>query len=307
MGNKYLIGMDGGGTKTKCVITNYNFNPLHECQGGPSNFLIIGTEQVSETILSLILESTAKLNISTDDITSILIGTTGAGRENDANKLRDDFISYAKSKGYIFNSFNVESDARIAIEGAFSGNAGALLIAGTGSIIFGKDKNNNVHRAGGYGRLLGDEGSGYSIGRKGLIETAKNFDGRNDSTLLTQLLNKDFEISSGAQLISQVYNNNFDIASFAPKVIEAASIGDSLAIRILEEESDELIFHVRAMYKKLGEETMELCLVGGIISSKNYYSALFREKIKLQLPEVRIVEARFSPEIGAAIMAKSKL
>lgn len=307
MGKKYLIGMDGGGTKTKCVITDYDFNILHQCQGGPSNFLIIGTEKVSETILNLILESAAAINISTDEIASILIGTTGAGRENDANKLKNDFITYAKSKGYLFNSFNVESDARIAIEGAFAGNAGALLIAGTGSIIFGKDKHNNIHRAGGYGRLLGDEGSGYSIGRKGLIEVAKNFDGRNHSTILTKMLEAEFQISSGAQIISQVYNNNFDIASFAPKVIEAASLGDSLSQKILDEESDELILHVRAMHKTLGIEKMELCLVGGIISSPNYYAALFRDKIKMQMPEVKILEAQFPPEIGAVIMAKNKL
>ncbi|RJP65471.1 MAG: hypothetical protein C4539_13205 [Ignavibacteriales bacterium] len=307
MAKKYLIGMDGGGTKTKCVITDYDFNPLYQCQGGPSNFLIIGTEKVSETILSLILESATALNISTDEIASILIGTTGAGRENDANKLKNDFVKYAKSKGCLFNSFNVESDARIAIEGAFAGNAGALLIAGTGSIIFGKDKFNKIHRAGGYGRLLGDEGSGYSIGRKGLIDVAKNFDGRNNSTILTKMLEAEFQINSGAQLISQVYNNNFDIATFAPKVIEAASLGDSLSQKILEEESDELILHVRAMHKTLGEEKMELCLVGGIISSQNYFASLFREKIKLQLPEVRIIEAQFPPEIGAVIMAKNKL
>lgn len=201
MGKKYLIGLDGGGTKTKCVITDFNFNPLYTCQGGPSNFLLIGTQIVSETILSLILESISYLKISPDDIASILIGTTGAGRQNDAQKLKIDFTQYAESKGYSFKSFNVDSDARIALEGAFSGGPGSLLIAGTGSVIFGKDRNHQIHRVGGFGRLIGDEGSGNTLGRRGLNQVAKEFDGRGDKTLLTELLIRDFGITDSSSKI----------------------------------------------------------------------------------------------------------
>ncbi|PKL81461.1 MAG: hypothetical protein CVV24_15130 [Ignavibacteriae bacterium HGW-Ignavibacteriae-3] len=304
MAKNYLIGMDGGGTKTKCVVTDNNFNPLFECQGGPSNFLIIGTQTVSETILSLILDSLAHLHLSADDISSILIGTTGAGRETDAQKLQTDFIEYAGSKGYSFNSFNVSSDARIALEGAFSGEAGALLIAGTGSVIFGKDRDKKIHRAGGFGRLIGDEGSGNTLGRHGLNRVAKELDGRGGRTVLTELLNSRFGIRDSSQLITEVYRNNFDMASFAPSVIEAAQNGDTIANKILEEESDELILHVKAIYDMIRDETLKLCLIGGTISTDNYYSKMFKEKVKLQAPKVKIVSAENPPEIGAAFMAK---
>lgn len=302
---KYFIGLDGGGTKTKCVITDESFKPLYTCLGGPSNFLMIGTEKVSETILSLIQECTDTLNISTDQIKSILIGTTGAGRLADANKLKEDFVLYSKSKGYTFNSFNVESDARIALEGAFSGGAGALLIAGTGSIIFGKDKNSQIHRAGGFGRLIGDEGSGNTIGRRGINQAAKEFDGRGEKTLLTEFLKRDFGISDSSQLITEVYRNNFDMAAFAPKVIEAANSGDEAARIILDEESEELLMHVKAMFQMLGEDTMKICLVGGTITTENYYAQLFKEKIESRMRGVKISTAENPPEIGAAIMAKS--
>lgn len=307
MEKKYLIGLDGGGTKTKCVLTDFNFNPLYECQGGPSNFLIIGTQPVSETILSLILESMTYLKISPDSIASILIGTTGAGRENDANKLKNDFIEYTKAKGFSFNSFYVDSDARIAIEGAFSGGPGSLLIAGTGSVIFGKDRNHKIHRVGGFGRLIGDEGSGNTIGRRGLNMVAKEFDERGDKTLLTEILLRDFGINDSAQLITEVYRNNFDLASFAPKVIEAAQNGDACANRILEEESDELLFHVKSIFKMIGEETLKLCLMGGTIATENYYSEMFKKKIETYLPNVKIVSAENPPEIGAAFMAKTMI
>ena len=307
MEKKYLIGLDGGGTKTKCVLTDFNFNPLYECQGGPSNFLIIGTQPVSETILSLILESLTHLKISPDSIASILIGTTGAGRENDANKLKNDFIEYTKAKGFSFNSFNVDSDARIAIEGAFSGGPGSLLIAGTGSVVFGKDRNHKIHRVGGFGRLIGDEGSGNTIGRRGLNQVAKEFDERGDKTLLTKILLRDFGINDSAQLITEVYRNNFDLASFAPKVIEAAQNGDACANRILEEESDELLSHVKSIFKMIGEETLKLCLMGGTIATENYYSQLFKKKIETYLSNVKIVSAENPPEIGAAFMAKTMI
>jgi N-acetylglucosamine kinase-like BadF-type ATPase len=304
---KYLIGLDGGGTKTKCVVTDFRFTPLYECQGGPSNFLIIGTEKASENILSLIVDSIKHLKIKPEEISSIFIGTTGAGRESDASKLKNDFINYALQKGYIFNSFNVDSDARIALEGAFSGKSGALLIAGTGSVIFGKDKNNIIHRVGGFGRLIGDEGSGNSIGRMGLNQVARSFDGRGESTILTEILKRDFGIYDSSQLIIKVYRNNFDIASFAPKVIEAAQEGDSVSEKIIEEESDELILHVETIYKLIKEKELKLCLVGGTITTENYYASMFRNKISNKLPYVKIVEAEYPPEIGAAFMAKSKI
>lgn len=305
MEKKYLIGLDGGGTKTKCVITDLNFNALYNCQGGPSNFLIVGTEKVSETILSLVIDSITHLNIPPEDIASILIGTTGAGRESDANKLKTDFIEFAFSKGYSFKSFNVDSDARIALEGAFSGGPGSLLIAGTGSVIFGKDKNHKIHRVGGFGRLLGDEGSGNTIGRRGLNQVAKEFDGRGSKTLLTEFLKRDFGIEDSSQLITEVYRNNFDAASFAPKVIDSAQNGDEIANRILEEESDELILHIKSIFNMLAEETLRLCLMGGTIATDNYYSAMFRKKVELRLRKVKIVQAENPPEIGAAFMAKN--
>lgn len=305
MKEKFYIGLDGGGTKTKCVVTDYNLQQVFESSGGPSNFLIIGTEKVSETVLGLIIEAKEKLNIANNQIAAILIGTTGAGRVNDANKLKNDFLKYAESQGEVYNYFFVDSDARIALEGAFSGKPGSLLIAGTGSIIIGKDKLNNFYRAGGFGKFIGDEGSGNAIGRRGLMAVARNYDNRGTSTLLTQILKRDFGISDTSELITEVYRNDFPLSSFAPKVMEAAESDDSEAKRILDEESDELILHVRSMYECIGEEKLKLTLMGGTLSDGNYYSNLFVEKVNKNLPNVIITKAENPPAVGAAYMAKS--
>jgi len=216
---KYLIGMDGGGTKTKCILTDLNLQPIYETIGGPSNFLVIGTETVSETILNLINDCTSSQNILSDDIQAIVLGTTGGGRRNDAELLEKQIFNQAKQNNIAINKFRVESDARIALEGAFSGKPGSILIAGTGSIMFGKDEEGKIHRVGGFGRYIGDEGSGYRIGRKGLNAVACAYDGRAKYTKIADLLEQEFSISSAEELITEVYRNNFNIASVAPLVL----------------------------------------------------------------------------------------
>lgn len=301
---KYIIGMDGGGTKTHCLITDSNSKILFECTGAASNFLVKGTEVVSQTLLNLINECKDNLKIDYSDIDAVLIGTTGAGRPPDAEKLEKDFSAYAKAKGARLSLFKVESDARIALEGAFSGKPGSILIAGTGSIMFGKDGAGKIHRVGGFGRYLGDEGSGLAIGRKGLVAVSKHFDGRGSDTLITKILNDKFGIGSQEKLISEIYKNNFDMASVAPIVLEAADGGDKAALKIINEETGELIEHISAMRRKLNQPRMNLSFIGGIISSKNIYSALLRKKIADDLPEINLQEPDYPPAMGAVLMAK---
>ncbi|MGE5679289.1 MAG: N-acetylglucosamine kinase [Bacillota bacterium] len=302
----YLIGMDGGGTKTACIAADLQGNILYECTGGPSTFIMIGTEKVSETLFNLITECKEKLNAEYSDFVSVLLGTTGAGRRSDAERMEFGFAEFTKSKG-VSIPFHVESDARIALEGAFSGKPGSILIAGTGSIMFGKDSKGEIHRVGGFGRFIGDQGSGYVIGKRGLSMLAKDFDGRGEKTLLTELVAQKFNITTPETLIIEIYKNNFDIASVAPLVIEAAEKGDQVCSTILEEESEELLQHICAMTKKINEPVLNLSLIGGLISTENHFSHVFREKVASKAPSVNIKLPDYPPAMGAIIMAKSKI
>ena len=157
------IGLDGGGTKTKCVLVDEEMNVLSEMIGGPSNFLVFGLDKVTQSLFNLITDCAKQADINLSKIDSILLGTAGAGRRADAERLENSFIQKSNESNISINKFAVESDARIALEGAFSGEPGSILIAGTGSIMFGKDSEGNIHRVGGFGRILGDEGSGFHI------------------------------------------------------------------------------------------------------------------------------------------------
>lgn len=301
---KYLIGMDGGGTKTKCLLTDINLSPFYETTGGPSNFLVIGTETVSKTIFNLINECVTSAKINTDDISAIVLGTTGGGRRNDAEILEKQILKDAELKNIPIHKFRVESDARIALEGAFSGKAGSILIAGTGSIMFGKDESGEIHRVGGFGRFVGDEGSGYRIGRIGLNAVARDLDGRGKQTKITEYLAREFNISSSESLITEVYRNNFNIASVAPLVFEAAENGDKVSQKILENEADELLLHIIAMKVKLKVPLLKISLIGSLLTTANYFSYLFNEKVVRSFNDVQIKEAEHSPEFGAALLAK---
>lgn len=301
---KYYIGIDGGGTKTKCILTDENLNTLFENVGGPSNFLLIGAEKVSETILDHITNCCFAKNITSDLIAGIVLGTTGAGRKSDVEILEKQILKDSKEKNIKINKLRIESDARIALEGAFSGKAGSILIAGTGSIMFGKDEEGVIHRIGGYGRYIGDEGSGYRIGRKGLNAVARAFDGRAKQTRIIDFLSQEFSITSPEELITEVYRNNFSIPSVAPLVFEAAESGDITSQRILEDEANELLAHLSAMKLKLNVSLLKVSLIGSILTTPNYFSYLFNEMVVRKYNDVKIMEAEHSPEFGAALMAK---
>ena len=304
---KYLIVFNCGATKTDCALADINGNILYTTTGGAANFLVSGTEGTSGIIMSLLNDCIKKFNTDYSEIENIVIGAAGAGRKKDAEKLKSSLLEIFSSDGIKIKSLKVVSDAQIALEGAFPNEDGCILIAGTGSIIYGKDENGNIYRAGGFGRLIGDEGSGFSIGRKGLQAVAKYYDDRGDETLIVKLIKEKYSIKTAEELITKVYKENFDIASIAEVVIIAAKNEDHIAHNILLEETDELILHISTMMKKM--DTDELCVsfAGSLISNKNIYSDMLRDKIKTSLPSVKIVAPKHSPIEGALLLAKEIL
>jgi N-acetylglucosamine kinase-like BadF-type ATPase len=303
----YILGFDCGATKTECAAADTNGNIVHTLIGGPANFLVIGAEKASENILSLIKQCKSKLNFEYDDIKNIVIGAAGAGREEDAEKLRSSLLHLASEKGISFKSLNVISDAHIALENAFPNKSGSILIAGTGSIIYGKDDDGKIYRAGGFGRIVGDEGSGYSIGRKALQHVAKYFDGQGESTDLVKLIADNYGIDSSEKLIIKVYKENFDIASVAELVLTVASKDDLIALTILEEETDELVQQLKALMVKMDVDELNLSFAGSLVLNKNVYLDMLIEKIKFYLPKVTIVKAEYTPVEGAIHIARELL
>ena len=300
----YHLGFDCGATKSECAAADTNGKILCSITGKPANFLVIGADKASENILFLITECKAKINCGYNDIISIVIGAAGAGREEDAETLRGSLLKLASGNGITITSLIVIGDAQIALEGAFPNKPGSILIAGTGSIIYGKDEEGKIYRVGGFGRIIGDEGSGYSIGRKALQRIAKFYDGTGKRSDIVSLIGEKYKINSSVQLIKNIYTENFDIASVAELVLDSAQKGDKIAVKILEEESDELVHQLSAMMKKMNVDKLNVSFAGSLLLNNNVYSDMLVEKIKFTLPAITIVKAMYPPVQGAIHIAR---
>jgi len=303
----YIIGFDCGATKSECAAADTDGNILYSLTGEPANFLVIGASNASENILSLIKKCKEKLIFDYTDIKNIVIGAAGAGREDDAEKLRSSILNLAAKIGITINSLTVIGDTQIALEGAFPNKSGSILIAGTGSIIYGKDEEGKIYRTGGFGRIIGDDGSGYSIGRKALQNVAKYYDESGERSDIINLITNKYEINSSEDLINKVYKESLDIASVAELVLDSANKGDKNAVTILEEESDKLVHQIKAMMKKMNVGKINVSFAGSLVLNKNVYSDMLIEKIKVSLPGVSIVKAEFPPVQGAIRIAREML
>ncbi len=306
--NKYVIGIDGGATKTTAVLADLNRNIISEKSSGPANFLIIGTDKVAKTISDLILDLCNEAEVNIQNIEAICMGLTGAGSDEDAQKIKNAVMDYwNRTYSSELKKLIVTSDARVALEGAFSGRPGIILIAGTGSILFGKDRAGNLYRVGGFGRYIGDEGGGYSIGRLGLQAVAKSLDGRGPETKLLSILSQQFGINTAEDLINKVYKDNLDFASIAPYVIQCAEEGDEPCREILRKEAEELVLHIKAVKDKIKVRTVYITFIGGLLSVDNYYSNLLRKIILQKVEGVNVILPEHPPAYGAILLALDEL
>jgi len=301
---KYYIGIDGGGTKTRCVLTDDHLKVLQTEESNAANPLAVGFEKSAECLFNLVVSVTEKEKINFKAIESIGIGLAGVGRAENKERLQKIINDNFFSKGKELQKIKIFTDAEITLEGAFNGKAGAILIAGTGSIIYGKNESEKIFRVGGFGKTIGDEGSGYAIGRKGLAAIAKYFDGRGKKTSLVKKISKQFGIQDSNQLINKIHTENFDIAAAAKLVIDCADEGDDICINILDQESDELLSHISALMKEMNVNKLDLCFSGSLLTNKNYYSNLLETKIRRSFHQINIKQAAYPPETGAILLAK---
>jgi len=303
---KYVLGVDGGGTKTEVILVNRTGTIIARTRGGSTNYQAVGGERLKLELSNLIEKITSKTKIPTNKIYCLFLGLAGAGRKSDRQaiaKLFDD--SDFKDK------ISVDSDAIIALAGAFSNRHGIILIAGTGAICFGKNAENKVVRAGGWGYLLGDEGSGYFIGRNAIQAALKDFDGRGEKTLLRNVLESKFNLNSIDEIVPLIYRNKLDrvaIADLAPLVFDQAKEGEPVAQQIIKETGSEMGKLAKAVAVRLGftNEKVNVALIGSIFKQRDMLINEINKELFEVSWDIEITEPDFDPTIGAAILALEK-
>lgn len=309
---RYVIGLDGGGTKTAAELCDTAGKVLATTSGGPSNFQVIGTDQAARTIVDLIETCCHSVGCPIGDIGSVVAGLTGAGRVFDQERMSKAVRGEAVRRGLKLRKVGIESDARIALEAAFSGDPGIIVIAGTGSIVFGKSARGKILRSGGWGRVIGDEGSGYALGLELYRAVAAELDGRGKKTKLRALLAKATGQKSQPDIIRAIYHEGFDVASVAPLVTKAAAGRDPVARGIIHHAAEALVGVIEPVVQALGSRArgsapVPLVFIGSVLTSKNEFSTAVRRDLRKRCPQVAVHRPDASPVHGASLLALQHL
>ena len=296
-----LLAIDAGGTKTDLLWAQADGQVLAHIQGQGLN---IATQP--PTTWQLILEElfqSARVDRMSISITCAgVAGYTLPDRRERFDHLLQEMLPRARVV--------VLPDYAIALEGATGGSLGVLVIAGTGSIACGRDREGRLMRAGGWGYLLGDEGSGFWIGREALRAALAAKEGWGEPTLLTEMLAQALGTADAGEWLSALYrsrNPESLLAQLAPLVAEAAERGDIPATRILTDAAHHLaglVIHV-ATHLYLPED-FPVCTVGGVWKSGGMFLHRFREQLVTYLPAWRgeIKPPLYSPVEGALLLAQ---
>jgi glucosamine kinase len=205
-------------------------------------------------------------------------------------------------------NFVVDTDARVALTGAVGFGCGIVIIAGTGSVAFGRDAAGREARAGGWGPTLGDEGSGYAIARDGLSAIVRAYDGRGGSTAMTRLLCQEYDMCDPSDLPRFVYaatTHTDDIARYGKLVIEAAGMADEVALEIVGTAGRELAACITAVARKLNltEQEFPVAYVGGAFHAGEVLLEPLRTALVAVAPQAQLAPPLHSPVEGAAMMA----
>jgi N-acetylglucosamine kinase-like BadF-type ATPase len=304
---EYVIGIDGGGTKTVLKISDLMGNLLGTYEGGPCNLNSTSAENVEKMLKELIISSVEDKSLLLKDCRGICIGTAGAGRDREKSIIQN----IIRALGYS-GKLIVTDDAVTALYGGCGKGEGIILISGTGSICFGINASGEKCRVGGWGHIIGDEGSAYHIAVKILNSVMKSFDGREEETVLRELVIERLKLNKVEDLIEYVYrkgNGKNEIAALALILSEACSRVDKTALRIAEEAAADLFNHVKVVVDKLNLQEKEANLVtnGSVINKNSYIRSQFEKLVNKCFPNINILEPKADAAWGAVIMILKEL
>jgi len=242
----HVLGIDAGGTKTVCLLADERGAIVAEARGPGANLHAAGELGVEKVLHEVIEGAIAERGITP---AAVCVGIAGVDRDDEAQTIR----AIMRRIGYRSHAV-VVNDALIALVAAAGDSPGVVIIAGTGSIVYGRNAAGESARAGGWGHMIGDEGSGYWIGREALAAVMRAADGRGPQTDLTAALLGELEIHDISRLPRIVYDRaqpRMAVAALGPLVQRVGEAGDAVAGRILERAAEELVLASRSVTTRL--------------------------------------------------------
>jgi N-acetylglucosamine kinase len=296
----HVLGIDAGGTKTVCLLADERGEVLARARASGANLQVMGEFNV-EKILHRVMEET----LGDRDITldAICIGIAGVDRPRDAQTINDIMRRIGRRTRTV-----VVNDALVALVAGAGEHAGVVIVAGTGSIAYGRDAEGHAARAGGWGYLLGDEGGGFWIGRAALSAVVRQFDHRGPATLLTDLVLGQMQLSTPAEVIHAIYDRGLQrhaIAGLAGLVQRAVEAGDAVAGQILDRAASELAAAAASVVTRLGMrgDVFPTVLAGGMFTGIPLLVTSVTTRLSEVAPRSEVRRLDLEPAHGAVTLA----
>lgn len=300
------IGVDGGGSKTEIVALDQTGRVLRCLRKPASNYHVVGMEQAVQHIIEGIGEV-----LHDETLEGIGISLAGIDTPGDwqimADGLKKRLMVLAKETMIPYQEVPVvlENDsfgALMSVKGEFSGN---VLAVGTGAVALGVNNEGEVFRVGGWGSLIGDQGSGYDIGRKALTAMAASFDGYGPKSLLETTITEHLRLARVHEINDWLYKSkrtNKEVAALVPVVVETARIGDCISQLILVEAGKSLGLLTGALLRKT--KGLEVGLVGGIVNIWDFIGPSFQSTLQDEFNGLQLLKPIYLPSVGAALLSR---
>ena len=304
---RYVIGVDGGGTKTTAAVVGDELGPVGQATTGPANHRSVGVETAGSNIAAAIRDALHAGDVALSDVAAVCLCLSGFDTDLDLPVPQ----RAMRALGYEGPTI-MENDVVGAWAGATAVRPGIVIIAGTGSTGLGMNAQGELWRTDGWDYVLGDFGSGYAIGRAAIRAAMKALDGRAPATLLTGKLSREYSVQDAEamrRLVDSTAFGKFEIAGFAVQVSGAAEEGDVTARDILANAGRELAEQAVAIIHrlKMADSEFPLATVGSVFKSTPWVTEPFRRAISQVAPHVHFQAPLHPPEIGAAILARRRL
>lgn len=297
---RYILAVDGGQTNTACVLGTADGEILAVGHGGPANHFHQpgGSERLSRAIKQSVGAARADAG-NPSHFAAVYLALTGGVQQGEeiARALFDADVLLA------------EGDPPAALASGTFGGPGIGLIAGTGAVALAENVRGERTLRGGWGYLVGDEGSGYWIGMRAVQAAARALDGRGPSTELAQRVPEFYGETSLRNVASRIYGFELErpeLAALAPVVLDAAAQGDSVAAHIVDLAAEELALLLEAVAQAAAfTEQQERVIVaaGGVLRPGNLLWQRLATQVDRRLPHFRLIAPRFPPVIGAYVLA----
>jgi N-acetylglucosamine kinase-like BadF-type ATPase len=301
--SNHVLGIDAGGTKTVCLLAERDGTIVSEARAGGANLQAVGELEVEKVLHRVMEEAIGDRPIVP---TAICLGMAGVDREDDAAVVR----AIMRRIGYKAQ-VTVTNDALVALVAGAGYDPGIVIIAGTGSIAYGRNARGDAARAGGWGYVLGDEGSGYWIGRLALRAVVRQADGRGRPTGLTPRILKHFGVQQPQDLIHEVYYSGMRpsaIAMVAAHVQAAFDERDETAVTILENGARELVACAASVATRLHmrDDAFRFVLAGGMFRAVPWLTTALTAQLPHIAPQATVQPLEVEPAYGAVLLARAQ-